>query len=428
MFKFDIIIDGKENFKGLGFKSSDDSDDSKIAYTLRTAPQIGPYYNPKTDRYENRTFIGHNGSKAKRITLVEKQDKKYDKEFIWAGIGGKYFCELVIPENPMIMKDAFYATPKTNLSMSNAQVFLERAEILDKRVDDSYYIYMGPRSEKELKKYTSVQSNKWKFQGKKVTDALQTSGFLGWLETIFKWTIQLIYKLIPNWGISIIIMTIVLKIVLFPLTLKSSLGTLKMQEIQPRMQEIQAKYKENPKRLQEETAKIYQQVGYNPMSGCLPMIFQMMALFAMYNLFNNYFEFRGAGFVSGWIDDLSVGDSIWSWNKTIFLISGFTGNHLRILPIVYLFSQLFYGKITQMGGTSMGGQSAGMMKFMTYGLPIIFSFMFYNAPSGLLLFWTVSNIVQMMQQVVINKVMAKKKAQTSNNSNVIQFPKKGKRK
>ena len=198
-------------------------------------------------------------------------------------------------------------------------------------------------------------------------------------------------------------MTIILKIVLFPLTLKSSLGTLKMQQIQPKMQAIQAKYKDNPEKLQAETAKLYQEVGYNPLSGCLPMIFQMMALFAMYNLFNNYFEFRGAGFVKGWIEDLSMGDSILSWKKNIPIISGITGNHLRLLPIIYLFSQLFYGKITQMNAGGAAGQNPGMMKFMTYGLPIIFSFMFYNAPSGLLLFWTVSNIIQMGQQLIINK-------------------------
>ena len=89
--------------------------------------------------------------------------------------------------------------------------------------------------------------------------------------------------------------------------------------MQPRLLAIQNKYKDNPQKLQTETAKLYQETGFNPMSGCLPMIFQMMALFAMFNLFNNYFEFRGAGFIKGWIDDLSVGDSVWSWNKNIFI-------------------------------------------------------------------------------------------------------------
>ena len=162
------------------------------------------------------------------------------------------------------------------------------------------------------------------------------------------------------------------------------------------------------------------------MSGCLPMIFQMMALWAMFNLFNNYFEFRGASFIPGWIDDLSVGDSVWSWNKEIPFITGLTGNCIRILPIIYLISQLFYGKITQMGGAAAGQTQANMM-IMTYGLPIIFSFMFYNAPSGLLLFWTISNLLQMVQQIIINKVVHKKKAEKGNTSNLKHFSKQGKR-
>lgn len=408
MFKINILVDGADDFNG------------KVSYAIRTSPQIGPFYDKKTDRYENRTFLAHNGTKTKKIVLNDKQNKKYDKEFNWAGIAGKYFCEIVIPENPGVIKDIYYNSDLTGFALANAQTLFERKEITDKRTNDAFYVYAGPRSEEHLKKYSEAKLNGWGFEGKRLTDGIQTYQFLGWLEAIFKWMMQMIYKLVPNWGVSIIIMTVILKILLFPLTLKSSLGSVKMQEIQPKMTAIQNKYRDNPQKLQEETAKLYQESGYNPASGCLPLIFQMLALFAMFDLFNNYFEFRGAGFVAGWIDDLSVGDSVWSWNKTI----PFIGNNLRILPIIYLFSQLLYGKMTQgMTAGAGAGQNAGTMKFMMYGLPIIFSFMFYNAPAGLLLFWTISNILQFGQQAIINKVMAKKKAE-NNNSSVTKFPKK----
>lgn len=408
MFKINILIDGADDFNG------------KVSYGIRTSPQIGPFYDKKTDRYENRTFLAHNGTKTKKIVLNDKQNKKYEKEFNWAGIAGKYFCEIVIPENPGVIKDIYYNSDLSGFALANAQTLFERKEITEKRTNDAFYVYAGPRSEEHLKKYSEAKLNGWGFEGKRLTDGIQTYQFLGWLEAIFKWMMQMIYKLVPNWGVSIIIMTVILKILLFPLTLKSSLGSIKMQEIQPKMTAIQNKYRDNPQKLQEETAKLYQESGYNPASGCLPLIFQMLALFAMFDLFNNYFEFRGAGFVAGWIDDLSVGDSVWSWNRTI----PFIGNNLRILPIIYLFSQLLYGKMTQgMTAGAGAGQNAGTMKFMMYGLPIIFSFMFYNAPAGLLLFWTISNILQFGQQAIINKVMAKKKAE-SNNSSVTKFPKK----
>ncbi|MCR5387341.1 MAG: membrane protein insertase YidC [Treponema sp.] len=421
-FKLDVIIEGNEGFKGLNF---DGKDGVKIAYTLRSSPQIGPLYDPKLDRYENRTFLVHDGKKFKKFGLGEKQYKKYGKEVTWAGVGGKYFCELIYAPKNENIQDVWYATPRSHFDLANAQVFVERKAITERRTNDTYYIYVGPRNENDLKVYSVAENNGWKLKDTKIIDALQTNTFLSWLVKFFRWMMKIIYKFVPNWGISIIIMTVILRIAMFPLTLKSSLGTLKMQEIQPRMNALQNKYKDNPQKLQEETAKLYKETGYNPMSGCLPLILQMMALFAMFDLFNNYFEFRGAGFVKGWIDDLSIGDCLLTWKVTL----PFVGNCLRILPIIYLFSQLFYGKITQMGGAGAGAAaSPGTMKFMTYGLPVLFSFMFYNAPSGLLLFWTISNIIQMGQQLIINKVMAKKKAEKGESKPEIKkFPKKGKR-
>jgi YidC/Oxa1 family membrane protein insertase len=235
---------------------------------------------------------------------------------------------------------------------------------------------------------------------------------------------EMIYRVIPNWGLSIIILTIVLKIVMFPLTKKSSLGTLKMQELQPKMQVLQAKYKDNQQKQQEEMAKLYKEAGYNPVSGCLPMLLQFVVLFAMFNLFNNYFEFRGAMFIPGWIPDLSVGDSVYAFKFNL----PFLGNQLRLLPIIYVISQLLFGKITQNGGTTTGA-SATQMKIMMYGMPIFFFFIFYNAPSGLLLYWTVSNVIQMIQQIAINRIMADKQAEIAlaKNPNIKRFPKNTKR-
>ncbi|MBR0101699.1 MAG: membrane protein insertase YidC, partial [Treponema sp.] len=208
---------------------------------------------------------------------------------------------------------------------------------------------------------------------------------------------------IPNWGVSIIILTILLKLALFPLTKKSLEGTQKMSKVQPKMKEIQDKYKSDPQKMQQETAKLYKEIGYNPMSGCLPLVFQFVILWSMYHLFNNYFEFRGASFIPGWINDLSSTDNVCTFGFSI----PWLGNELHILPIIYLISQLLFGKITQNGGTSVG-QSGGQMKMMMYGMPILFFFLFYSAPSGLLLYWTVSNIFQLGQQLFINYRMKNK--------------------
>ncbi|MDR1748103.1 MAG: membrane protein insertase YidC, partial [Spirochaetaceae bacterium] len=146
------------------------------------------------------------------------------------------------------------------------------------------------------------------------------------------------------------------------------------------------------------SAKLYKEAGANPMSGCLPLLIQFPLIIAMYNLFNNYFEFRGAMFIPGWIPDLSMGDSIYTFGFDI----PFLGNKLRLLPIIYVFSQLIYGKVTQTPGSA---QQNSTMKIMMYGMPLFFFFIFYNAPSGLLLYWTFSNFLTMIQQIIINKAM-----------------------
>ena len=155
------------------------------------------------------------------------------------------------------------------------------------------------------------------------------------------------------------------------------------------------------------------------------MIFQFLIFISMYNLFNNYFEFRGALFIPKWIPDLSAGDSVYTLNFNIPLF----GNQIRILPVIYLATQLLSGKITQLGQTAAPGQRQATLKCIQYGMPLLFFFMFYNAPSGLLLYWLTSNILQMVQQIFINKLMAEKKAEMAGGKTAQKkLPPKAKRK
>ena len=401
VFKLDVLIHTADS-TGIDLGGT--------AYTIRTSPQIGPHFNPKQNRYERREFISYNGNKYKKIMLSNGQFKEYDKDMIWSGIAGKYFIELMIPNAPETVKTNWYSSNVEVNNYANAQAMIERNAFSGSDVSDTYYMYFGPRSEKDLKRYNIAENNGWNLGGKKVSQALQTSGLFNWMEKILKVVLEFLNKLFHNWGVSIIIMTLILKILMFPLSKKQSLGSLKMQELQPKMKALQDKYKNDQQKLQQETSKLYQQAGYNPASGCLPMLFQFLVLFAMYNLFNNYFEFRGAMFIPGWIPDLSTGDVVKTFNFNIPLI----GNQLRLLPVIYVATQLLSGKITQYGQTAAPGQSQATMKFMMYGMPLMFFFMFYNAPSGLLLYWLTSNVLQIFQQLIINKMMKEKRAEKEN--------------
>lgn len=385
-FRLDVNIEDAGGFRGL--------DTNGVAYTLRTAPQIGPRFDPK-DRYDVREFVAFDGDKS----FTPKSMK--EREWQWVASVGKYFEILVAPAPSVQMSDVMRLVTPEGDSTDNQAVVARRA--VSGNADDSYMIYVGPRSESEMKRYVKSSDNAWGIdasQGGHFDESLPTSGILNWIEIVLKFIMQLIYRLVPNWGVSIIVMTVLLKLALFPLSKKSLEGTQKMQAYQPRIKEIQEKYKSDPRRMQEETAKLYKEIGYNPMAGCLPLIIQFVILWSMYHLFNNYFEFRGASFIDGWISDLSSTDTV----TTLPFSIPWLGNELHLLPIIYLGSQLLYGKITANGGTA-AGQSATQMKIMMYGMPVMFFFLFYNAPSGLLLYWTVSNVFQLIQQLIVNRWM-----------------------
>lgn len=396
VFKLDVTVSPGENFKGL--------DENGSSYSIRTSPQMGPFYNPKINRYENRQFVTFDGKSKKRVILGTNQTKSFDKDWNWVAMAGKYFEVLTYPaDNSSMYKKVVYSSKSELKDKTDAQAIMSRLPVDASGSNDTYYIYVGPRNEKDLRVYNVPENNVWKLDGVRFDNSIQTSGFLSWLEVILKFFLEWINKLVHNWGVSIIILTALLKFAMFPITAKTAKSTVKMQALQPKMQEIQEKYRDNPQKLNEQTMKLYKEIGYNPMSGCLPMLVQFVILFAMYNLFNNYFEFRGASFIPGWISDLSSGDHV----KTLGFNLPFLGNQIRLLPVIYVISQLLFGKITQNGGTAAAGQSAAQMKMMMYGMPILFFFLFYNAPSGLLLYWTVSNLIQLGQQLFINAKIKK---------------------
>ncbi|MDR1786164.1 MAG: membrane protein insertase YidC [Spirochaetaceae bacterium] len=396
MFKLDVIVQGDR--PGLSFGG--------YAYTLRSSPQIGPPVNLKIDRYERRSFMAYTGEKKKRTNVASGKTGEYKDPYTWTGVSGKYFTLLVCPARPDTMMEVRYSALTEIPDNANSQMLLQRSPVTAAS-DDTYYIYAGPLTEKSLKQYDFAENNPWGLSGLHLDESLNSTGVLSWLETLLKWCMELINRGVHNWGVTIIIVTIILKALTFPLTRKSSMSALKMQKIQPKIQEIQTKYKDNPPKMNEELAKLYKEAGYSPLSGCLPLLIQFPLLIAMFNLFNNYFEFRGSMFIPGWIPDLSVGDSVAQLGFEI----PFLGNHIRILPVVYVISQLLSGKLTSSG--MAGGSSAAQMNIMMYGMPIVFFFILYNAPSGLVIYWTVSNALQLLQQLVINRIMKQKRDELS---------------
>jgi len=294
-----------------------------------------------------------------------------------------------------------------------SSMYFSRPSIKSASQTDTFRFYAGPQIKSFMSIYDDASLNSFGVSNLQLEKALDSNTWLGWLENILKWILNFLYKLIPNYGVGIIILTFLLKLILYPVTKKGMESTAKMSSLSPKMAEIKAQYPDNPTKQNEEIAALYKKEKINPMGGCLPMLLQFPILIAFYGLLNKHFELRGAMFIPGWIPDLSRPDMV----ATLPFNLPFLGSELHLLPILYTVSMIFSMKITQSGSAAASGQQ-GMMKMMTYGMPIMFFFILYSAPSGLILYWSVMNAISILQQLYTNK----KKAVAGEPENVQQFP------
>ncbi|MCX7835778.1 MAG: membrane protein insertase YidC [bacterium] len=209
------------------------------------------------------------------------------------------------------------------------------------------------------------------------------------------WILTTLYSVIPNYGLVILVFTIIIKIVLWPLTAKQFRSMKEMALLQPLMQEIRTKYKDNPKKMQEEMFKLYAEYKVNPAAGCLPMLLQMPILYALFIVFRSTIELREAPFIL-WIKDLSQPEAIFYLNFSIPLY----GSNVALLPILMGISQFYMTKQTSSPDPNQ--------KFMMYFFPIFMTVIFNSFPSGLVLYYFLYNIATMVQQHFIKGTTDKK--------------------
>jgi YidC/Oxa1 family membrane protein insertase len=397
LFELSVTLDS--NYKTPPLDMND------VAYTLEFGPQIGPQFEKLSEQYDYRKCYTYINGKLKQEKVNAKEPTIINSRISWAAIAGKYFTFISIPDATSYTY-AFSSIPVPGIA-ETSRFYIMRPKLNASKVTDVYRFYLGPKTQNELSLYNESDKNAFKLRDLNLNTIASTGGILAPLEAVLKWLLMLFYKIIPNYGISIIFLTILVKALLFPLTKKGSESTLRMQELSPKIKEIQDKYKDNPSKMNMEMAALYKKEGYNPLSGCLPLLLQIPIFFAMYNLFNNHFDLRGALFIPGWIPDLSKPESVFSFAPARIPILNWSD--IRLLPFIYLASQLLYGKITQ----TPDQKSNSSMKFMMYGMPIMFFFVLYNVPSGLLLYWIMSNILSLVQQLVINQYITKRKAENT---------------
>ena len=236
-----------------------------------------------------------------------------------------------------------------------------------------FQLYVGPKEFKRLQALGNQQ------------DLVMQFGFLGFFSKLLLAFMYAIHSMVPSWGWSIVIMTICIKLLFWPLTAKASRSQKRMSKIQGPMAELKEKYKDNPQKMQQETLKLFKEYQVNPVAGCLPMLIQMPIFLGLFYMLRTASELRHEPFL--WVSDLSMPD-------TLMEVGGFPINILPMIMGVTMF--------LQMGMMPVSPTADPMQQKIFKFLPFIFLVFLYNFSSGLVLYWTVQNILTIVQQKIIN--------------------------
>ena len=210
------------------------------------------------------------------------------------------------------------------------------------------------------------------------------------------WLMNFLYRFIPNYGVAIIILTILTKVVLWPLGSKSYKSMSEMKKIQPLMKEIREKYKNDKKKMNEEVMGLYRTYKINPLGGCLPMVVQIPVFFALYRMLYQSIELRHAPFFL-WINDLSAPDRLFHFSFKVPFMQPPYG--IPVLTVIMGVTMLLQQKMSP----PMGDPAQAKMMML---MPLIFTVIFVNFPAGLVLYWLVNNILSIAQQYYIQKKFA----------------------
>lgn len=326
----------------------------------------------------------------------------------WIAFKDHFFSSIMIADN------AFTAAKVESEIMPDRSEYIKRHKMEasvafdpDGRESTVLHTYYGPNKYNVLRSYNKTFQSEEKLK-------LQHIIPMGW--SLFRWIttgviiplFDFFGKYISNYGIIILLLTIIIKLVILPFTFKSYMSSAKMRVLRPQIDAINARIPaEKAMERQQATMALYQQVGVSPMSGCLPILFQMPILFAMFSFFPTAFELRGQSFL--WVDDLSSYDAIFSWDTYIPIITPYFGNHISLFCLLMTITNIVYTKIN-MSNNAMGDQpGAGMMKWMMYLMPLMFMFAFNNYAAGLSYYYFVSLLITILQTYLFRAFVDEKK-------------------
>jgi len=380
----DFIIDLKIN--SSGFKNLLDT-----SKTYSVNWELNAFRNSKSISYENRyTYLTyyHDEDKIDYLSISGEDDEE-EEDVNWISYKQHFFSSVLISDQVPFKKVFFESKDLAqdyNTDTTYTKKFVSKIpfEYVNKEFDNSLKFYFGPNDFSRLKSYDIGLEESVDFGW----------GIFGFInKNIFVPLYRFLSGLFP-YGIAIIFMTIIVRIVLAPVLYKSYLSQAKMKILRPELDEINKKFKDNAMKKQQEMMSLYKKAGASPLSGCLPGLLQLPVFYALFMFFPSAFDLRQKSFL--WAEDLSAYDSILDFGFYIPLY----GDHISLFPILASISIFFYMKMTT--GQQMASQPEpqegmpdmrNMMKYMIYFAPVMMMVFFNNYSSGLSLYYFISNLL-----------------------------------
>jgi len=376
---------------------------SKVLQTSNPLPlewTMKTYRSEKSISYENRyTELVYEYENGKDDYLGQSSSNTEAKDVTYIAFKQHFFTSILLTDTPFkvaelksdnLVKDIEKDTIFTKSFKATVPLAFKGGE-----VNYNMNWYYGPADYKILNKYD-----------KNLDEVISLGwGIFGWIN---RWIFIPVYdflSLFLSHGIAIIVFTILVRLVMSPVTYKSYLSQAKMKVLRPEIMELNEKFKKDPMKKQQETMKLYNKAGVNPMAGCLPALMQIPVFYALFQFFPSAIELRQKSFL--WAEDLSSFDAIISWKQHIPVISGFYGNHISLFPILAAIAIFFYMKMTTGDQTMSAPPQEGMpdmskiMKMMIYLSPLMMMIFFNNNASGLSLYYFVSNTITIGIMLVI---------------------------
>jgi YidC/Oxa1 family membrane protein insertase len=295
------------------------------------------------------------------------------------GLRDRYFCAIIEPE------EKTYSGLIKKLPSGETEVSIISPELKiapGQEIKQNFHMYLGPQDLKLIKS---------------ANPAWQSVIYFGKFDIIAQILLKMLefsYKITRNWGWAIIILSLAIYLILYPLTLKQMRSMKEMQLLQPQIKELQAQYKDNTQRLNKETMELYRKHKVNPLGGCLPMVLQVPIFFALYQVLTRSIALKGSGFL--WIKDLSDTDKLFPFPVEI----PFLGKDFNVLPVLMAIGMFFQQKSSM---SNMGSGSQEQQKMMQILFPIMFGVIFYQMPSGLVLYWFINSALTLIYQLKISK-------------------------